>query len=104
VASEVDTGISSRQVARALERIMKGRRRARCAATMVPSSAAATSIPVHKPSHCIGVHPAGRPTQNDYIESFNGMLRDKCLNLNYLRNLNDARDRIGLILLATVNT
>jgi hypothetical protein len=37
----------------------------------------------------------GRPTQNGYIESFNGKLRDECLNLNCLRNLADARDRIG---------
>jgi hypothetical protein len=33
--------------------------------------------------------------QNGYIESFNGKLRDECLNLNCLRNLNDARERIG---------
>jgi len=32
--------------------------------------------------------------QNGYIESFNGKLRDECLNLHCFRNLNDARDRI----------
>jgi hypothetical protein len=33
--------------------------------------------------------------QNGYIESFNGQLRDECLNLNCLRNLKDARERIA---------
>ena len=38
---------------------------------------------------------AGRPTQNGYIESFNGKLRDECLNLACLRNLGEAREKIG---------
>jgi putative transposase len=29
--------------------------------------------------------------QNAFIESFNGRLRDECLNLNWFRNLADAR-------------
>lgn len=36
----------------------------------------------------------GKPVQNAYIESFNGRLRDECLNQNYFMNLNDARLRI----------
>ncbi|MCG9874893.1 MAG: transposase [Leptospiraceae bacterium] len=31
----------------------------------------------------------GKPTQNAYIESFNGMLRDECLNLNLFKNQNE---------------
>jgi integrase-like protein len=37
----------------------------------------------------------GRPMQNGYIESFNGKLRDQCLNLRCARNLTDALERIG---------
>jgi putative transposase len=34
---------------------------------------------------------AGKPTQNAYIESFNGKFRDECLNDHYFRNLEHAR-------------
>ena len=33
----------------------------------------------------------GKPTENGYIESFNGKLRDECLNLNWFQELADAR-------------
>jgi putative transposase len=36
----------------------------------------------------------GRPMQNAYCESFNGRLRDECLNGNYFLNLEDARRKI----------
>ena len=34
---------------------------------------------------------AGKPTQNAYIESFNGKFRDECLNDHYFSNLAHAR-------------
>jgi putative transposase len=36
----------------------------------------------------------GKPVQNAYVESFNGRLRDECLNANWFTNLNDARRKI----------
>ncbi len=36
----------------------------------------------------------GRPVQNAYIESFNGRLRDECLNANWFTSLSDARRKI----------
>jgi putative transposase len=33
----------------------------------------------------------GKPVQNAYIESFNGRLRDECLNANWFTSLSDAR-------------
>ena len=33
--------------------------------------------------------------QNGFIESFNGKLRDECLNLNWFHNLQEAREIIG---------
>jgi putative transposase len=33
----------------------------------------------------------GKPTDNGYIESFNGKLRDECLNSHWFTSLNDAR-------------
>ncbi|WP_143298985.1 integrase core domain-containing protein, partial [Candidatus Protochlamydia sp. W-9] len=34
------------------------------------------------------------PMQNGYIESFNGKLRDECLNENWFLNVKDARSTI----------
>jgi hypothetical protein len=33
--------------------------------------------------------------QNGHIESFNGRLRDECLNANWFRNLFDARHKVA---------
>ena len=38
---------------------------------------------------------AGKPTQNAYIESFNGKFRDECLNDHYFSNLAHARALIA---------
>lgn len=37
----------------------------------------------------------GRPTENSYIESFNGKFRDECLNENWFLGLSDARGKIA---------
>ena len=36
----------------------------------------------------------GKPTENGYIESFNGRLRDECLNVNQFLSLADAKEKI----------
>ena len=36
----------------------------------------------------------GRPTENGYIESFNGRLRDECLNVQVFFTVADARDKL----------
>ena len=36
----------------------------------------------------------GKPTDNPYIESFNGSFRDGCLNTNWFLSLEDARQKI----------
>ena len=33
----------------------------------------------------------GKPTQNPYVESFNGKLRDECLNEHWFTSVEDAR-------------
>lgn len=37
----------------------------------------------------------GKPTQNAYIESFNGKFRDECLNEHWFRDLGHAREEIA---------
>ena len=36
----------------------------------------------------------GKPTDNPYIESFNGSFRDECLNVNWFLSMNDAVEKI----------
>lgn len=36
----------------------------------------------------------GKPTQNGYIESFNGKFRDECLNMHWFTSLQDAKNKI----------
>jgi putative transposase len=38
---------------------------------------------------------AAKPTQNAYIESFNGRFRDECLNDHWFTSLTEARIRIS---------
>lgn len=36
----------------------------------------------------------GKPIDNAYVESFNGRLREECLNAHWFLSLDDARDKI----------
>lgn len=36
----------------------------------------------------------GKPTDNPFIESFNGSFRDECLNLHWFLSIDDAREKI----------
>ncbi len=35
----------------------------------------------------------GKPTDNPFIESFNGSFRDECLNTNWFLSLDDAKEK-----------
>ena len=37
----------------------------------------------------------GKPTDNPFIESFNGSFRDECLNVNWFLSLDDAYEKIN---------
>jgi putative transposase len=39
------------------------------------------------------IHP-GKPTENGHIESFNGRLRDECLNVTQFVSIEDAQGKI----------
>ena len=42
----------------------------------------------------LGFIEPGKPVQNAFVESFNGKLRDECLNLHWFRSLEHAREEI----------
>jgi putative transposase len=92
----VGTSIPSRVVVDILDRLLE---------TMgVPKSIIADNGPEftskaihawsdHRHVEIIHINP-GRPMENAFIESFQGKLRDECLNLQWFQTLADARDKI----------
>ncbi|HSR07505.1 MAG TPA: IS3 family transposase [Bryobacteraceae bacterium] len=94
---EVDGSLSSLRVTRALEAVIE--RRGKPEAIRCDNGPELTSR--HFLSWCeerkiqlIHIQP-GRPMQNGHVESFNGRLRDECLNANWFRNLVDAKEKIA---------
>jgi putative transposase len=89
----VDHGISGGYVARVLERI--GQFRGLPRAIRTDQGPEFTSRALDHWAYGKGVDlkliAAGKPTQNAYIESFNGKFRDECLNDHYFTNLAHAR-------------
>jgi putative transposase len=93
---EVATGISSQAVTRALDQAIEQRGR--------PKSLRCDNGPEFTSRQLLGwcedkgiqlIHTQpGRPMQNGHVESFNGKLRDECLNANCFLNLADARRKI----------
>ena len=94
---EVDTSLSSQRVTRALEQAIEQRG--------MPESIRCDNGPELSSRHFLGwceerkvqlIHiQPGRPRQNGHVESFNGRLRDECLNASWFRNLADARTKIS---------
>jgi putative transposase len=95
-AIAVDTGISSRQVTRTLERVIQERgtpRALRCDNGPEFTSRHFLGWCADKGIELVHIQP-GKPMQNGHVESFNGRFRDECLNANWFVNLADARGRI----------
>jgi putative transposase len=97
LAMEVDTSLPGERVVRVLERIVA--ERGKPAEIITDNGPEFTSLVMDRWAHENGVvlHfiQPGKPTQNCYVESFNGRFRDECLNENWFANVADARRRIG---------
>jgi putative transposase len=96
LALEVDTSFSSRRVTRVLDEVIVQRGRPK--RLLMDNGSELTS------RHFLSwgtdwklqlayIQP-GKPVQNAHVESFNGKLRDECLNVSWFRNLWHARVRI----------
>jgi transposase InsO family protein len=90
---EVSTGFSGRHVARVLERLSQERGvpeviRSDNGSELVSEAVQSWARRRGIRWHCIE---PGKPTQNSHIESFNGRLRDECLNQNLWRDLAEVR-------------
>jgi len=92
----VDTSISGRRVVRELADLIAERGRPK---TIVSENGTEpTSNAVLAWSGDAGVEwhyiAPGKPTDNAFVESFNGRLRDECLNTHWFLSLEDARTKI----------
>ena len=94
LAIEVDTSISGERMARVLDRII-AERGAQPEEIVMDNGPEMTSRALDQWAYEHGVRlrfiAPGKPVQNCFIESFNGRLRDECLNQHWFRNLADAR-------------
>lgn len=93
---EVDTSLSGARVARVLERAAA--EHGLPETIVVDNGPEFISKALDRWSYERGVKlhfiQPGKPTQNAYVESFNGKLRDECLNENWFTSLADAREKI----------
>ena len=97
LALEVDTSFASRRVTRELEKIVAERgvpEAIRCDNGPEFTSRHFLAWCLEKKIELVHIEP-GRPVQNAFVESFNGKLRDECLNASWFGNLFEARIKIG---------
>jgi putative transposase len=93
----VDLSISGARVARYLDEL--GERLGLPEEIVLDNGPEGTSRAMFEWSERTGVRlrfiEPGKPVQNAFVESFNGKLRDECLNMHWFRSLRHARDEIG---------
>ena len=94
LAIEVDTSISGERVARVLDRVI-AERGAQPEEIVMDNGPELTGRALDQWAYERGIRlrfiAPGKPVENCFIESFNGRLRDECLNLHWFRSLADAR-------------
>jgi putative transposase len=94
LAIEVDTSIGGERLARVLDRVI-GERGAQPLEIVMDNGPEMTSRALDQWAYERAIRlrfiSPGKPVQNCYIESFNGRLRDECLNQHWFWSLADAR-------------
>jgi len=96
VAAEVDTSIPGGRVVRVLERLRELRGLPKVLVTDNGPEFAGQALDVWAYERGVKLHfiQPGKPIQNAFIESFNGKMRDECLNEHWFRTLSEARQTI----------
>jgi putative transposase len=96
LAIEVGQSLKGSDVVRVLERISKTRKLPRT--IRVDHGAEFTSKILDQWAYLNGVEldfiRPGKPTENGLIESFNGRVREECLNESWFLSIEDAREKI----------
>lgn len=90
---EVDTSISGARVVRVLEELRMERGLPEQIMTDNGPEFAGSALDAWAYARDVKLHfiEPGKPSQNGYIESFNGKFRDECLNEHYFVDLRDCR-------------
>jgi putative transposase len=96
LASEVDTSITGTRVVRVLERLRDERGLPKILVMDNGPEFAGRALDVWAYRQGVTLHfiEPGKPVQNAYIESFNGKMRDECLNEHWFLSLGEAREMI----------
>ena len=93
LATEVDTSLPSLRVTRVLDRLVAERGLPELITVDNGPEFAGKTLDACAYAHGIHLHfiDPGKPVQNAYIESFNGRLREECLNEHWFMSLPAAR-------------
>ena len=93
LALVADTSLSGQRVARELDAVIARRRRPAMIVSDNGTELTSTAILRWSQERQVDWHyiAAGKPTQNAFVESFNGKLRDECLNETLFTSLAQAR-------------
>lgn len=96
LAAEVDTSITGPRVVRVLERLRERRGLPQILVTDSGPEFAGQALDVWAYGQGVKLHfiEPGKPVQNAFIESFNGKMRDECLNEHWFLSLGEARETI----------
>jgi putative transposase len=96
LAIEVDTSISGARVTRVLDRIADERGLPKTIVMDNGTELTSLAMLAWAARHRVQLHyiAPGKPTQNAFVESFNGKFRDECLNDNVFTSLSEAREII----------
>jgi putative transposase len=97
LAMEVDLSITGERVARVLERLIEGGRKPQMIVVDNGPEFTSKALDAWATRNKVQLRfiDPGKPIQNAYIESFNGRLRDECLNQYWFVSLEEAREVIG---------
>ena len=92
----VDTSLTAPRVVRELDRIIETRGCPRMIVSDNGTEFTSNAILTWQQDRDVEWHyiAPGKPMQNGFVESFNGRLRDECLNEHLFTNLNEARQII----------
>jgi putative transposase len=96
VAIEVDTSLGGARVVRVLERLAYLRGLPKVIVTDNGPEFIGRALDAWAYSTGVKIHfiRPGKPTENLYVESFNGRFRDECLNEHWFTDLADAREKV----------
>jgi len=96
LAAEVDTSITGARVVRVMERLREERGLPQILVTDNGPEFAGQALDVWAYERGVKLHfiEPGKPVQNAFIESFNGKMRDECLNEHWFLTLGEARETI----------